>query len=744
MQSVDDAAKENILTALRAYPGGNIYLMGPRALITDGFELYYANEVESIEWAKNFSCLHMRMGKAGRVVVNVRLKEEQLVFSCTCSRGSTGAGCMHAVCGALTLKNLLIPEAFKPREPDPDYRKALMAGLIGASTEKMERAAVAGYSVVLELKDSGVPDVFVAMSGERVAKLSTLLSTPLTEFAAADNQFTAMIDALVRLLKRTGNQYPVIIRDRGEDRAAVFDRESVFETFTELELRENDVLAAKGLRAGQQAVPFALFGDLAYLPGRDTLTIIGDTKGWETWHMLRRETAQAGRSGAGVDEVTGSFSIPLDAFAALKYTTTQKAGQDARFSLNNRNAGPLKAEFDHRLTILLPEEGAAAAVLRADCVYGDYRGTIDYDRFRIFEDIDRRLPQYFQDGKRKEALVRAFFDLMREMTNARAEEIIQTALDDGEITKPDMRSEARLLLLRCRNANHADAAQMIVHEGKWIELRHDREREALLFTIPCEVFGYEIFDTVQRAGEMGISAALLLERLPLLYERLSAHGIGLYMKGKPVKQSRYEFKLDASRKNGIEWFELRWEIRCEDRVLDDVSLNALFGPTGVVEQDDCIRIVDSNTHHVLTRIAAAWRASEGKDRPERGVVRIPRLQILDWAALRTSGVTVRLSPDDDEIVGRLMQFERIEKKPLPKGLKAELRPYQRQGYSWLAFLYEHRLGACLADDMGLGKTIQAIALLGGISRGHCRAPEERRRDAASGRCSPEPCVQLGA
>ncbi|HEY8065395.1 MAG TPA: DEAD/DEAH box helicase [Methylosinus sp.] len=44
-------------------------------------------------------------------------------------------------------------------------------------------------------------------------------------------------------------------------------------------------------------------------------------------------------------------------------------------------------------------------------------------------------------------------------------------------------------------------------------------------------------------------------------------------------------------------------------------------------------------------------------------------------------------------------------------LKAELRPYQKTGVQWLAFLTRLRLGACLADDMGLGKTIQLLALV---------------------------------
>ena len=40
-----------------------------------------------------------------------------------------------------------------------------------------------------------------------------------------------------------------------------------------------------------------------------------------------------------------------------------------------------------------------------------------------------------------------------------------------------------------------------------------------------------------------------------------------------------------------------------------------------------------------------------------------------------------------------------------------LRPYQREGLSWLRVLTRLGLGACLADDMGLGKTIQVLALL---------------------------------
>jgi superfamily II DNA or RNA helicase len=45
----------------------------------------------------------------------------------------------------------------------------------------------------------------------------------------------------------------------------------------------------------------------------------------------------------------------------------------------------------------------------------------------------------------------------------------------------------------------------------------------------------------------------------------------------------------------------------------------------------------------------------------------------------------------------------------PAELRAELRPYQRDGVAWLQHLREHGAGGVLADDMGLGKTLQTIA-----------------------------------
>ncbi|MBN1178233.1 MAG: ATP-dependent helicase [Anaerolineae bacterium] len=77
----------------------------------------------------------------------------------------------------------------------------------------------------------------------------------------------------------------------------------------------------------------------------------------------------------------------------------------------------------------------------------------------------------------------------------------------------------------------------------------------------------------------------------------------------------------------------------------------------------------------------------------------------------------------DELLQRLNGSAPLTELLPPDGLVGQLRPYQQRGLSWLAFLRQWGLGACLADDMGLGKTIQTIALfLHDREAGHSNGP----------------------
>jgi non-specific serine/threonine protein kinase len=73
---------------------------------------------------------------------------------------------------------------------------------------------------------------------------------------------------------------------------------------------------------------------------------------------------------------------------------------------------------------------------------------------------------------------------------------------------------------------------------------------------------------------------------------------------------------------------------------------------------------------------------------------------------------------------RLRDFTSIVPRDLPRGLDAELRPYQKAGFDWLHFLHDYGFGGCLADDMGLGKTLETLAFLLSLREaGHADAPD---------------------
>lgn len=63
------------------------------------------------------------------------------------------------------------------------------------------------------------------------------------------------------------------------------------------------------------------------------------------------------------------------------------------------------------------------------------------------------------------------------------------------------------------------------------------------------------------------------------------------------------------------------------------------------------------------------------------------------------------------VMSQLQGQTAIKDLEMPTNIEATLRPYQLRGFSWLNFMSQLQLGACLADDMGLGKTIQTICFL---------------------------------
>src|SRR6185369_1267855 len=55
--------------------------------------------------------------------------------------------------------------------------------------------------------------------------------------------------------------------------------------------------------------------------------------------------------------------------------------------------------------------------------------------------------------------------------------------------------------------------------------------------------------------------------------------------------------------------------------------------------------------------------------------------------------------------------------------RADMRPYQKDGFNFLCQLSELKLGGVLADDMGLGKTLQTLAWLAWLRHRQGKSPK---------------------
>ena len=106
----------------------------------------------------------------------------------------------------------------------------------------------------------------------------------------------------------------------------------------------------------------------------------------------------------------------------------------------------------------------------------------------------------------------------------------------------------------------------------------------------------------------------------------------------------------------------------------------------------------------------ALSASRSESRSAKREVALPRSAFSAVERLAGDGSGFELDRDTRAFQERLVTAFALN-APVPRGLQAALREYQREGFRWLSRLAAIELGGCLSDDMGLGKTVQVIALL---------------------------------
>ncbi|TNU72825.1 DEAD/DEAH box helicase, partial [Miniimonas arenae] len=161
---------------------------------------------------------------------------------------------------------------------------------------------------------------------------------------------------------------------------------------------------------------------------------------------------------------------------------------------------------------------------------------------------------------------------------------------------------------------------------------------------------------------------------------------------------------------GRDWLDLEVRLRVAEREVPvgQVITALARGEKTLFLEDGGFVSLDRPELDQLRTLLEEGRALQ--DRRRTGALRMSRLDLSWWEELLALGEIDRQACEWLDRL-RAATTDESETPALPVGLRADLRPYQRTGYEWLARLRRNGLGGVLADDMGLGKTLQVLAMI---------------------------------
>jgi len=166
------------------------------------------------------------------------------------------------------------------------------------------------------------------------------------------------------------------------------------------------------------------------------------------------------------------------------------------------------------------------------------------------------------------------------------------------------------------------------------------------------------------------------------------------------KVDRFEIVLEAAGPlNGVPT-SLLWDCLASRRPYVELPANK-YRPEGRILVLDLDKL--STTIQLLDELGIEQVGPQISEKP------LWTLICLQPEQLAALPFPCSISPELESIQQQMLGNNYESDTPQLKLLKAELRPYQELGVSWLLRLQRMHLNGILADDMGLGKTVQAIA-----------------------------------
>lgn len=749
----------------------DLYSLASKANLENGMTICRHGNIVQAEWNSTRSSLTIAFSH--QVTTSFTCADQRIASSCTCRIWRSWSQCPHVVAGWAVLKRLASPDSLSQIRFSQELLKS------AAEKCRIEQPKAAGHKTVpqdlTKISDKVLRQLGIARSEASAPQPKTAKNYRLVISLDYEDQLQARIyrgkevinywssqgctaaiqhfltttryfDASTRFFEQftlitKGTVPMVFLNKKGQETPLVWRSDLPLQRTLTLAIHKQEVQLIRTLENGAAIPSPALYrGEVLVNPEAGTIQPLLNPKPWKAHELLVEQlfaaVHQSDDSDDDDDEYYGEDNDGNDTktLRAIPHGTAVSVEQfnktairllpEALWAADSGllffcNGTPLQPSSPENISYLLNISTLAEtrqSYLTPLLRYKNLLIPFSNSTFYFLRSSGRaNFPAPLRAKKRIRHLTETFFQLLDEKKPTLRTRMIRAALATPDYNKTDIKRAARQLLNHLTTQAGHNPLLLNATVNGWQYAEDDRMAQARLVRIMFEQLGSDVFSEACVPAGAEMPEPLLMQQLPVLAKRMEENGFELLVDLQPLTTGLWQFSLDATR-SSLDWFELRPEIRVNGELLTDQELQELLGGSGMLRKDGKLLLLDELSAQVLAMFSSAMTGKKSK-KGKQELVRVPRLQILDWLQLRKHGVTVQLSPQDAEILESLLNFEQMPKPSLPTGLTAELRHYQFDAWHWLAFLYRHRFGACLADDMGLGKTLQGITLMAGIISG---------------------------
>lgn len=705
--------KNTILENLREYDEKEFYNNSYYKYIERGAKYFRTGRVVDIKQSEDKEGLLFTVRGTEYYYVRLNLKDNNLTFTCTCPIWNSAIHCKHVICVLMAVK-VLIKDDFdivklKNKHHYENLRERFL-NIFNAIPETElagESKKSAGVKVVIRFDNYGALKFTKAISPQSYNKnISENLSKTIDSNLPDDTKLTNILE----LSEKYSNDISVHISTKNNFIEVDYKKDLCFDLKLELNLVKEKINIKKIVLKDRIEIPdYVIFRNFIIDVQSSSM---GKFKGKQAIALFNRLNTLNG------NDMVSNTSV-FNQHCLMIYKDVIE--DNLIFKINGEIVYPEKVDLDYFVSV--------SKDFLTDDVHFTCETVIESDNSSFYNPFVAEIgnikdfPRLNKSSSYQFKLLEGVYKLLLSKSKEETKQIIIDSVHGSGFRNNEAKNDARTFLKFISNSLlQNDMKQLLVKDNKWFISNVDMKKAAKIYAIPYLIFKEEMANNI--VSTVVIPREIFLSKLSELKSKLEEQNIKLFFEKKLLKTKKLDINIDASVKTDIDWFEVKPEILCDGKLLSNEEWENILLNMGTVENEEGISLIDISSLSTLQIISQLLKKNKKSGKEETKITEIPKLQILDWVYLRNNGVKIRLSNEDEKIIDSLLNFKKIKSKDLPNKLNATLRDYQKDGYSWLSFLYEHRFGACLADDMGLGKTIQAIAFLAGIKERKIKSPEK--------------------